>query len=65
MGKGHARCLAIPAPGRRPVAGLTGQPGAGPGAVMGAGAVGCPGRPMAASPVYRSRGVRRGAYRGR
>jgi hypothetical protein len=40
MGKGRARCLAVPAPGRRPVARLTGQPEAGPGAVIGAGAVG-------------------------
>jgi hypothetical protein len=57
MGKGRARCLAVPAPGRRPVARLTGQPQAGPGAVIGAGAVGCPGRPR-----QRHRCAGRGTY---
>jgi hypothetical protein len=57
MGKGRARCLAVPAPGRRPAARLTGQPEAGPGAVIGAGAVGCPGRPR-----QRHRCAGRGTY---
>jgi hypothetical protein len=40
MDEGRARCPAVPAPVRRPVASLTGQLEAGPGAVIGAGAVG-------------------------
>src|SRR5215472_16753937 len=44
MGEGRARCLAVRAPGSRPVARLTRQLEAGPGAVIGAGAAGCPGQ---------------------
>lgn len=44
MDEGHGRYPAVPAPGRRPVPSLTGQPEAGPGAVIAAGAAGCPGR---------------------
>jgi len=57
MGEGRARCPAVPAPGRRPVARVIGQPEARPDVVIGAGAAGCPGQQP-----QRCRCTGRGAY---
>jgi hypothetical protein len=64
MDEGRARFLTVPAPGRRAVASLTGQPGTGPGASSGLAPSVAWASGGSAGGVYQSFGVRRRVYLG-